>query len=123
MVIKIRVFVEKLQKGFSFLAPRVVANDHEETMVPDDVKEGHFVVVAVKGEETQRFVVELGYLTNPKFLSLLEQAEEEYGFKQNGALTLPCRPHELQKILQGRCEIIGAGAGLQVINSSIIESY
>ncbi|KAI9153968.1 hypothetical protein LWI28_019150 [Acer negundo] len=48
MVIKIRVFVEKLLKGFSFLAPRVVANDHEETMVPDDVKEGHFVVVGLR---------------------------------------------------------------------------
>ncbi|KAK2654970.1 hypothetical protein Ddye_008022 [Dipteronia dyeriana] len=99
-------------------------DDHDEvaaTMVPDDVNEGHFVVVAVKGEETQSFVVELGYLKNPKFLRLLEQAEEEYGFKQNGALTLPCRPDELQKILQGRCEI--TGAGVQVINSGIIASY
>ncbi|KAK3226570.1 hypothetical protein Dsin_006432 [Dipteronia sinensis] len=101
-----RLFVEKLHKGFSFLAPT--------TMVPDDVKEGHFVVFAVKGEETERFVIELCLLTSPEFLRLLEEAEEEFGFKQKGALTIPCRPQELHRIiLQGRCEIFtSAGAGM-----------
>ncbi|KAL5807348.1 hypothetical protein ACOSQ4_030081 [Xanthoceras sorbifolium] len=137
---KIRVFVEKLQKGFSLLAPPPRGPDHDDdqeeeileevatTMVPADVKEGHFVVFAVKGEETQRFVIELGFLTNPAFLRLLEQAEEEYGFKQKGALTVPCRPQELQTILQvqdHRCDdIISDGAGnWPACNSSMLESY
>jgi SAUR family protein len=46
--------------------------------------------------------VELNHLTNPDFLSLLEQAKEEYGFQQEGVLAVPCRPEELQKILENR---------------------
>lgn len=95
-----RILVEKLQKGLSllFLLARrelEVAN----LMAPKDVKKGHFVVFSGKGDETQKFVVELCFLKNPEFLCLLELAEEEYGFEQK-ALTLPCRPQELQKILE-----------------------
>ncbi|KAL2323231.1 hypothetical protein Fmac_027610 [Flemingia macrophylla] len=70
------------------------------TNLPDDVLEGHFVVLANKGEETKRFIVELHYLTDPAFLVLLERAKEEYGFKQKGVLVIPCHPHELEKILE-----------------------
>lgn len=71
----------------------------EKAMAPQDVKEGYFAVFAVKCEKPKRFVVELGYLRNPAFLKLLDQAEEEYGFQHEGALTVPCSPEELQKIL------------------------
>ena len=70
------------------------------TRVPEDVKEGHFAVVAMRGEETKRFVVGLDYLTDPAFLKLLEQASEEYGFEQKGTLVVPCSPQELQKIIE-----------------------
>ncbi|EXB22450.1 hypothetical protein L484_002175 [Morus notabilis] len=73
------------------------------TTVPDDVKEGHFAVLAMKGSETKRFIINLKYLTSPTFLRLLEQAEEEYGFEQTGALVVPCRPDELHKILERHC--------------------
>ncbi|KAL2514346.1 SAUR-like auxin-responsive protein family [Forsythia ovata] len=70
-------------------------------IVPDDVKEGHFAIVVGKNEErAQRFVVDLGLLKHPAFLRLLELAEDEYGFEHKGALALPCRPDELQNILQ-----------------------
>ncbi|KAE9621809.1 hypothetical protein Lal_00033059 [Lupinus albus] len=72
------------------------------TMVPKDVKEGHFAVIAIQGEEAKRFIVELDYLTDPDFLRLLEQAKEEFGFQQKGALAIPCRPQELQKIIENR---------------------
>ncbi|KAF5784070.1 putative small auxin-up RNA [Helianthus annuus] len=71
----------------------------EKKVVPKDVKEGQFAVVAVKCEEPKRFVVELRCLTNPGFLTLLKKAGEEYGFKHDGAIAIPCEPHELQKIL------------------------
>ena len=77
-------------------------------MVPGDVKKGHFAVTATKGEEPKRFLVELNYLTNPDFLSLLEQAKEEYGFQQEGVLAVPCRPEELQKILENRRKIMAS---------------
>ncbi|KAE8099643.1 hypothetical protein FH972_017608 [Carpinus fangiana] len=103
----LRLLIQKLQKGLSVSAP--TAPDlrefsREEVQVPDDVSEGHFAVLAVKGEETKRFVVELDYLTNPAFLMLLEKAKEEYGFRQKGALQIPCPPEELQKILDDRRE-------------------
>ncbi|OMO72475.1 Auxin responsive SAUR protein [Corchorus capsularis] len=68
--------------------------------IPKDVKEGHFAVIAVKGGNPKRFILELSYLRNPAFLKLLEQAKEEYGFQQMGALTVPCHPEELQNILE-----------------------
>lgn len=68
------------------------------------VPEGHFAVVAVKGEERKRFIVKLECLRDPEFLRLLELAREEYGFAQKGALALPCNPQELHNIIHNhRC--------------------
>jgi SAUR family protein len=63
---------------------------------------GYFAVLAKKGVETRRFVVGLDYLIDPTFLGLLDDAWEEYGFRQKGTLVVPCRPIELQNILDGR---------------------
>jgi len=104
----IRSFVGKIQKGVSQIVPGKPAlnyineNQLESTsVVADDVSKGYFAVIAIKDGEIKRFVVELDYLTNPAFLGLLDQAGEEYGFKQQGTLAVPCRPKELQKILDG----------------------
>ncbi|KAG5043779.1 hypothetical protein GLYMA_03G183000v4 [Glycine max] len=95
--------VKKLQKSVSLLF--VHSNEDQleaaATLVPEDVMEGHFAVLAIKGEETRRFVVKLDYLADPMFMELLNQAREEYGFKQKGALAVPCRPQELQNVLDG----------------------
>nr|XP_009616948.1 auxin-responsive protein SAUR32-like [Nicotiana tomentosiformis]XP_016506006.1 PREDICTED: auxin-responsive protein SAUR32-like [Nicotiana tabacum] len=70
-------------------------------VVPNDVKEGQFAVCSVNTkEEPQRFVVELHWLTNPSFLKLLKQAEDEYGFIQKGVIEVPCLAEELKKVLQ-----------------------
>ncbi|KAM3340077.1 hypothetical protein P3S68_029947 [Capsicum galapagoense] len=72
-----------------------------EEVVPNDVKEGYFAVFSVNPEEEpKRFIVELHWLTNPSFLKLLTQAENEYGFEQKGVLEVPCCAAELQKILE-----------------------
>ncbi|KAK9266374.1 hypothetical protein L1049_013984 [Liquidambar formosana] len=103
-IVRLKLVVEKLQKSLS-LGKKWASNldKFEEvtdpTTVPDDVKEGHFAVMAVDDEEPRRFVVPLTYLTHPAFLRLLEQAAEEYGFDHEGALTIPCRPCELERIL------------------------
>ncbi|KAG4959535.1 hypothetical protein AAZX31_13G125800 [Glycine max] len=103
----LRNFVGRIQKGLSlFVARRPAAfsyfsEDRATTAAPDDVKEGYFAVHAIKGEETKRFIVGLDYLNDPAFLGLLDQAQEEFGFRQKGALVLPCCPQELQKILNG----------------------
>ncbi|KAL2466099.1 SAUR-like auxin-responsive protein family [Abeliophyllum distichum] len=64
--------------------------------LPVDVKEGHFVVHTVDGE-SRRFVVKLSYLAHPGFLNLLQQAEEEFGFRQKGNLAVPCGYGDIQR--------------------------
>ncbi|KAL2323230.1 hypothetical protein Fmac_027609 [Flemingia macrophylla] len=105
----LRSIVGKIQKGLSLIVLRkpsslsYFSENQLETanVMPNDVRKGYFAVLAIKDGETKRFSVELDYLTNPEFLGLLDQAREEYGFKQQGTLEVPCRPQELQKILDG----------------------
>lgn len=104
----LRLFIAMLQKSLSPLLskePNPGSLDEEfeaAVTVPKDVEEGHFVVFAVDGDERKRFVINLELLSSPAFLRLLELAKEEYGFQQKGALTVPCPPEELQKILEDR---------------------
>ncbi|XWS74340.1 hypothetical protein CRYUN_Cryun02cG0206300 [Craigia yunnanensis] len=84
-IVKLKIVAEKLHKslllGRKWNSFRDEHDEiHDSTYVPEDVKEGHFAVVA-------------------EFLMLLEQAAEEYGFDREGALTIPCRPSELERIL------------------------
>ncbi|PRQ43605.1 putative small auxin-up RNA [Rosa chinensis] len=132
---KLRLIIEKLQKGLLLLATKGPHDDqHDEfdedldvaKMVPEDVKEGYFAVFAVKGKEPKRFVIKLESLNNPAFLKLLEQAKEEYGFQQKGALEVPCRPEDLHKILENRREKSRTSATCNNTNSNIptlIEGY
>ncbi|XP_038983781.1 auxin-responsive protein SAUR24 isoform X2 [Phoenix dactylifera] len=50
-----------------------------------------FVAVYV-GPERRRFVIPTRFLNLPVFASLLDRAEEEYGFQPAGGLALPCDP-------------------------------
>ena len=133
---KLRLMIEKLQKGLSLLATKNPHDDHDDEfdedvevakMIPEDVKEGHFAVFAVKGKVPKRFVVKLESLNNPAFLKLLEQAKEEYGFHQKGALEVPCRPEDLHKILENRREKSMTSATCNNTNSkntlNLIEGY
>ncbi|CAK9158540.1 unnamed protein product [Ilex paraguariensis] len=104
-IVKLKIVVEKLHKSLILRKKSSSSHykDFEEVCdtnnVPDDVKEGHFAVIAMDDDEFKRFVVPLSCLTHPSFLILLEQAAEEYGFDHEGALTIPCRPSELERIL------------------------
>ncbi|XP_019156973.1 PREDICTED: auxin-responsive protein SAUR50-like [Ipomoea nil] len=102
--LKLKIVVEKLQKSFLLGKRRSPANHFDEFEnsedVPNDVKEGHFAVMAVEDEDNlKRFIVPLSCLRNPCFLRLLERAAEEYGFEHEGALMLPCKSSELEKVL------------------------
>jgi SAUR family protein len=56
------------------------------------------ILVGTGGEEPQRFVVPVVYLNHPIFLSLLKEAEEEYGFEQKGAITIPCHVEHFRQV-------------------------
>ncbi|XP_072980312.1 uncharacterized protein [Typha angustifolia] len=65
---------------------------------PPDVPKGYCPVYV--GPEHRRFVIPTTYLGLPVFKLLLEKAEEEFGFDQQGALTLPCDIETFKYILQ-----------------------
>ncbi|KAK8496522.1 hypothetical protein V6N12_020131 [Hibiscus sabdariffa] len=125
-------FFEKLRKRFSSSAygssPTLNQSNFDEDMsvgkaVPGDVKEGFFAVSTGEGDETQRFVIELGHLTNPEFLCLLDQSQVEYGTHQKGVLSLPCQPHELEEILEHSRENNVCTESWDTCNATILESY
>lgn len=64
-------------------------------------------------EEEERFVVPVGYLKHPLFVALLKAAEEEYGFEQKGAITIPCGVDHFRRV-QGiihHHRVSGGGGG------------
>ncbi|KFK41992.1 hypothetical protein AALP_AA2G198200 [Arabis alpina] len=56
--------------------------------VPSDVPSGHVAVYV--GSRCRRFVVRATYLNHPVLRNLLVQAEEEFGFVNQGPLVFPC---------------------------------
>lgn len=94
---KLKLVIEKLHR--SLLLGNKTETTADSVAVPEDVKEGHFAVIAVRGDNPQRVVLPLSCLTHPTFVKLLEEAAEEYGFNHEGALAIPCSPTKLQRIL------------------------
>ncbi|WOK95171.1 auxin-responsive protein SAUR32-like [Canna indica] len=69
--------------------------------------------VGGEGEEQQRFVVPVEYLSHPLFVGLLKEAEEEYGFDHQGAITIPCHVdyfRRVQGIIERDCNASASGA-------------
>ncbi|KAK4378219.1 hypothetical protein RND71_000081 [Anisodus tanguticus] len=66
--------------------------------IAPDVPAGH-VAISV-GSSCRRFVVRATYLNHPIFRKLLIQAEEEYGFSNNGTLAIPCDEFVFEEILR-----------------------
>ena len=59
---------------------------------------GHVKVCV--GSSCKRFVVRATHLTHPIFKKLLVQAEEEYGFNNQGPLAIPCNESLFEEVLQ-----------------------
>jgi SAUR family protein len=55
---------------------------------PPPPPKGHLAVSV--GPEMQRFVIPTEYLKHRAFAALLQEAEEEFGFQQEGLLRIPC---------------------------------
>ncbi|MFS7907180.1 putative small auxin-up RNA [Helianthus anomalus] len=118
-ILRLKLVLERLQKGL-FLAKKRQESYSSQEMVPKDVKEGHFAVIASDDYVERRFVIPITYLHHPSFLRLLERAAEEYGFDHEGALMIPCRPSELEWMLE---EQIGSQDGADWTScKTIVES-
>ncbi|KAF8405348.1 hypothetical protein HHK36_010252 [Tetracentron sinense] len=66
--------------------------------IPSDVPAGHVAICV--GTSCRRFVVRATYLNHPVFKKLLVQAEEEYGFSNQGPLAIPCDESLFEEILR-----------------------
>jgi len=53
-------------------------------------KTPHGCLCVYVGHERQRFVIKIKILNHPLFKTLLEDVENEYGYKNDGPLWLPC---------------------------------
>ncbi|KAL6873780.1 hypothetical protein ACP4OV_013862 [Aristida adscensionis] len=70
--------------------------------VSDGVPRGCVPVVVCgggEGEEGERFVVRVEALRHPSFAALLEMAAQEFGYKQEGVLRVPCAVHHFRDVL------------------------
>ncbi|ESQ34812.1 hypothetical protein EUTSA_v10009868mg [Eutrema salsugineum] len=66
--------------------------------VPSDVPSGHVAVCV--GSDCRRFVVRASYLNHPILSNLLVQAEEEYGFANQGPLVIPCEESVFEEAIR-----------------------
>lgn len=82
-------------KGIRFLKRTLSFNDVSSDAVP---KKG-FLAVCV-GSELKRFVIPTAYLRHHAFEMLLQEAEEEFGFQQEGVLKIPCEVSVFENILK-----------------------
>ncbi|GMI76514.1 SMALL AUXIN UPREGULATED RNA 32 [Hibiscus trionum] len=72
-------------------------HEHEDKELKD-VPKGSLAILVGRGEEQQRFVIPVMYITHPLFLQLLKEAEEEYGFDHDGPITIPCHVDEFRSV-------------------------
>lgn len=56
--------------------------------IPSDIPKGFFELYA--GGECKRYVIPLKFLKHQVLQSLLNQAEEEFGYSSQGPIKLPC---------------------------------
>ncbi|CAI9116902.1 OLC1v1018190C1 [Oldenlandia corymbosa var. corymbosa] len=77
--------IKQIMKRCSSLGKK---QGYDEEGLPLDVPKGHFAVYV--GENRTRYIVPISFLNRPEFLSLLQRAEEEFGFDHEMGLTLPC---------------------------------
>ncbi|KMT17768.1 hypothetical protein BVRB_2g035160 [Beta vulgaris subsp. vulgaris] len=58
-----------------------------------------FLAVHV-GEEMKRFIIPTNYLRHQAFSVLLKEAEDEFGFQQEGVLRIPCEVEVFESMLK-----------------------
>ncbi|CAJ2656571.1 unnamed protein product [Trifolium pratense] len=84
-------------KGIKFLKRTLSFTDVSISNV--DVVPKGFLAVCV-GKELKRFIIPMDYLKHQAFEVLLQEAEEEFGFQQEGVLKIPCQVSIFEKILK-----------------------
>ncbi|XP_054779817.1 auxin-responsive protein SAUR15-like [Prosopis cineraria] len=82
------------KRTLSFTDVVSACSDSNSVVVPKG-----FLAICV-GEELKRFTIPTEYLSHPAFQVLLREAEEEFGFHQEGVLKIPCHVSLFEKVLK-----------------------
>ena len=85
-------------KSIKFLKKTLSFTDTSSMLSTEVVPKG-FLAVCV-GKELKRFIIPTEYLGHQAFGVLLREAEEEFGFQQEGVLKIPCEVAVFEKILE-----------------------
>lgn len=72
-------------------------NGYDQEGLPEDVPKGHFAVYV--GENRSRYIIPISWLGHQEFKTLLQRAEEEFGFKHEMGLTIPCEEDVFRSIV------------------------
>ncbi|KAK4736296.1 hypothetical protein R3W88_010557 [Solanum pinnatisectum] len=83
-----------------FLKKTLSFSDKDDINNNNNVPKGCLAVLCVGKEEEKRFVIPMDYLAHQSFQVLLREAEEEFGFQQQGILKIPCQLSLFDKILK-----------------------
>ncbi|XP_008781914.2 auxin-induced protein 6B-like [Phoenix dactylifera] len=94
---KLAVAPKSNSKSIKFLK-RTLSFSDASSALSGDVPKGYLAVCV--GEEMQRFVIPTEYLSRRAFAVLLREAEEEFGFQQEGVLRIPCEVSVFESILK-----------------------
>ncbi|XP_066346702.1 protein SMALL AUXIN UP-REGULATED RNA 51-like [Miscanthus floridulus] len=86
-------------KAKKFLKRTLSLTDGPPSGSPPPPPKGHLAVCV--GSAMQRFVIPMEYLKHRAFAALLREAEEEFGFQQEGVLRIPCEVPVFESILKG----------------------
>ncbi|XP_044485308.1 uncharacterized protein LOC123210883 [Mangifera indica] len=86
-------------KRIKFLKKTLSFSDVSTAGASNDVVPKGFLAVCV-GKELKRFIIPTEYLSHQAFGILLREAEEEFGFQQEGVLKIPCEVCVFEKILK-----------------------
>ncbi|THU71828.1 hypothetical protein C4D60_Mb04t05620 [Musa balbisiana] len=99
---KLAVTPKSSSKSMKFLKRTLSFSDGASTTSSSsssgDVPKGYLAVCV--GEEMQRFVIPTEYLGHRAFAALLREAEEEFGFQQEGVLRIPCEVGAFESTLR-----------------------
>ncbi|KAG1326843.1 auxin-induced protein 6B-like [Cocos nucifera] len=95
---KLAVAPKSNSKSIKFLKRTLSFSDASSSALSGDVPKGYLAVCV--GEEMQRFVIPTQYLSHRAFAVLLREAEEEFGFQQEGVLRIPCEVSLFESILK-----------------------
>ncbi|XP_056692224.1 auxin-responsive protein SAUR71-like [Spinacia oleracea] len=76
------------------------------------------IMVGKCEEEEERFMVPLGWMSHPCIVDLLQLSVNEFGYRQQGVLQIPCEPHHFRHCQHADQSFIVSNAAIHQHNNN-----